>query len=126
MEGHSESTLSSLAERVGSTQLGGVLNEWSIAELIDAGQAIEDLETHPGFKVLLRVLDESEKFALVSLIHAPHATENVAALQKQLGIVKGLQTVRVALPTIREKAAEAQAERNAAAERADAERQASA
>lgn len=115
--------LASLGERLQATQLGAVLAGWSVGELIDAGEAVADLEEHPGFKVLTRLLREARESAMVSLIHAPRATENAAALQKQLGLVKGLDALTFAVPTICEKAEKAKQIRQTAAEAADAERQ---
>lgn len=123
MESKSESQFARIAQSVGSTQLGAVLAEWSVEDRVRAGEALEGLEEHPGYQAIVRLLKESYELALVQLIHAPHATDNAAALQKQLGIVKGLGFLDSAIPTIREAAESARAERDAAAEAADAERQ---
>ena len=113
--------LASLGERLQATQLGAALQGWTISEKIDADEALKDLEQHPGYKALVRLLDEARESALVTLIHAPRTTDNAAALQKQIGLVKGLEAFKVAIPTIREKARDARIEREAAVKAADAE-----
>jgi hypothetical protein len=104
-------------------QLERLLADRSPGEIIDMAGALEGIEEHAGFKVILDVLEQSREFALRTLIHAPHATENAAALQKQLGIVKGLEGPLEVVPTIRRLAETAREIRARAAEAADAERQ---
>lgn len=107
-------------------QLEALLSDHTPGELIDMGAAIEGIEEHEGVRVILDVLARSRENALRTLIHAPHATENAAALQKQLGVVKGLDALMETIPTIRKLAEAAQQIRDAAAETADAEREANA
>ena len=104
-------------------QLDALLRERTIAERIAAGKAVEGVEGHPGIKAVLEVLSEAREYALRTLIHAPRTTENVAAVQKQLGVVQGLEAVLEVIPAIRRAAENAQSERDAAVEAADAERQ---
>jgi hypothetical protein len=103
-------------------QIAAAIREWSIAELIDAGEAIKGIEDNPGFQVLARVFGICRESALNTLVDHP-ASENVGNINKQLGRAEGLGALPDVLATVREKAKLARAARQAAVERADAERQ---
>jgi hypothetical protein len=103
-------------------QIASPLREWSVQDLIEAGEALEGIEDHPAFQVIDRVLKECHAVVVSTLVVAP-ASENVGALNKQLGLAYGLEAFPDVIATVREKAEIARAARQAAVERADAERQ---
>lgn len=104
-----------------SEQLAALARQWPVGDRIKAGEALEEIEGHPGVQVLLRLMAEAREIAFFRLTRGN--TESHAKLAKDLGFVNGLEALPDAIVTLRGLAESARAERQAAAKAADAERE---
>lgn len=113
-----------MEEGKSNPEIAVALKKWSVDELIAAGEAVEAIEESPAYQTIARVFAECRDGAYESLVIGK-GSESLGAINKQLGLAQGLGILPDVIATVREKAEIARAARQAAAERADAERQAS-
>jgi hypothetical protein len=108
---------SDLGSEVSIPALSRHMNGWSLRETFSAGEAVEDLAAHPGWKVIDALLqaevDTVDKRLDADRVVPPSRAEYAAAHGRRGGLLAARAAVGTVLTRYREKLAEQQGKHEA-------------